>query len=101
MGTSSFAVGTYGKNAARVTMSSTLRTSGNHTTTTTASNIQVAAADITLASGEIIEVYASVAMRIRFGGIAATTTTGFYIPAAEKRWFECNDPGTVSIADVA
>jgi hypothetical protein len=101
MGTASFAVGTYGKVASRLVMSSTLRTSGAYSTTTSATNLEDAVGDIVLASGEILEIYVDEAMRLSFGGVPATASTGLYIPAGETRWYECNNPGTVSIIDVA
>jgi hypothetical protein len=104
MGTASFTVGQYARNrgtGAGIVMSSTVRTSGAYATSTSASNLEDAGGDITMASGELLEIYADEAMRVRFGGVAATATTGFLIPAEETRWYECNDPGLVSIIDVA
>ena len=99
MGTASFSVGTYGKNASRAVTPSEGVTSGAHTSSGTASNLSDGS-DIIMASGQLLQVHASVAMRIRFGGTAATITTGHYIPAGEQREFECNAPGAVSIIDV-
>ena len=102
MGTASFSVGTYGRRLdAGTVLSSEVKTSGAHTTTTSASNIEDASGDITMSAGQILQVYADEAMRIRFGGTAATATTGHYIPAGVQREFECTEPGTVSIIDVA
>lgn len=104
MGIASFSVGTYGRvrGAGPASIySSRVRTSGAYTTSTSASNLEDAGGDITLASGEVLQVYADEAMRIRFGGTAATSTTGHYIPAGVQAEFECNDPGLVSIIDVA
>ena len=104
MGTASFTVAAYAKTrgaGAATILSSNLRTSGAHTTSTTASNIEDATADIIMASGVVMEIHADEAMRIRFGGVAATASTGFYIPANETRRIECNNPGTVSAIDVA
>jgi len=103
MGTASFSVGTYGKrrgSGAATVMSSVVRTSGAHTTSTSASLLSDGG-NVTLSSGEVLQVYADEAMRIRFGGTAATASTGHYIPAGAQREFECNEPGTVSIIDVA
>jgi hypothetical protein len=104
MGTASFSVGTYarirGGGAANV-LSSRHRTSGAYTTSTSATNLEDAGGDITMASGEVIQIHADEAMRIRFGGVAATASTGHYIPAGAQVEFECNDPGLVSIIDVA
>jgi hypothetical protein len=104
MGTASFSVAKYGHNrgaGAGTVISSTIRTSGAYTTSTSASNLEDAGGDITLGSGEVLQIYADEAMRIRFGGTAATASTGHYIPAAAQVEIECNDPGLVSVIDVA
>ncbi len=105
MGTASFHVGRYAHNRGSgpgTVISSTVRVSGAFTTSTTAANLQDSTApNVTLASGEILQVYADEAMRVRFGGTAATVSTGIYIPAGQQIEIECNDPGLVSIIDVA
>lgn len=103
MGTASFSVGSYGQSRGQspAVMSSYVRTSGAHTTSTTASFAEDGSGDIELAVGEIISIHASEAMRVRFGGTAATASTGHYIPANETRKFEAADSGKVSIIDVA
>jgi hypothetical protein len=104
MGVASFSVGRYGRvrgGGPATVISSTVRTSGAYATTTSASNLENAGGDITLASGEVLQIHADEAMRIRFGGVAATASTGHYIPAGQQVEFEVNDPGTVSIIDVA
>ena len=105
MGTASFSVGKYarirGSGPASI-ISSNVRVSGAFTTSTSAGTLQDStAANVTLASGEVLQIYADEAMRIRFGGTAATASTGHYIPAGAQVEFECNDPGTVSIVDVS
>lgn len=83
-------------------MSSQVRVSGAFTTALTAANLQDStAANVTLGAGEVLIIHADEAMRIRFGGVAATASTGHYIPAGAQLEFEVNDPGTVSIVDVA
>lgn len=104
MGVASFSVGAYGRirgSGAPVVLSSVVRASGAHTTSTTASNMADGGGAITCASGEIVQIHASVAMRVRFGGVPATVATGHYIPAGIQVEFECDEPGTVSIVDVA
>lgn len=106
MGTAPFSVGTYAKSGSRVIMASTLITSGAYTTSTSASNLEDAGGDITVGIGQVIQIYADEAMRIRFGGTAtvaaaATATVGHYIPAGEQREFEVAESGFVSIIDVA
>lgn len=104
MGTASFSVGKYATNrgsAAGTILSSFVRTSGAYTTSTSATNIEDASGDITLAVGDVIQIHADEAMRVRFGGTAATASTGHYIPASSQVEFECNEAGTVSIIDVA
>ncbi len=105
MGTASFHVGKYARNrgaGAATVISSNVRVSGAFTTSTSAANLEDSTnTDITMGVGEVLQVYADEAMRIRFGGTAATASTGLYIPAGVQREFECNDAGTVSIIDVA
>ena len=105
MGTANFHVGTYartrGAGAASIA-STNVRVSGAHTTTTSASTLTDSTATaVTLASGEVIKITPSVAMRVRFGGVAATATTGIYLASGESEWLECDNPGTVSIIDLA
>lgn len=76
-------------------------TSGAHTSSTSASNIEDASGDIVMSVGQIIQVHADEAMRIMFGSVAATASVGHYIPAGEQREYECNAGGFVSIIDVA
>lgn len=40
-------------------------------------------------------------MRIRFGGAAATSSTGQYLPAGIPIDIECTEPGLVGVVDVA
>ena len=105
MGTASFHVGKYGRirGAGPATViSSGVRVSGAFTTSIAAASLKDSTtADVTLASGEVIQVHADEAMRVSFGGVAATASTGIYIPAGSQREIECNDPGLVSIIDVA
>lgn len=104
MGTASFCVSKYARNrgaGAATVISSDLRTSGAHTTSGTASNIEDALGDIIMAQGEVLQIHADEAMRIRFGGTAATASTGLLIPAGLQVEIECNNPGLVSIIDVA
>lgn len=104
MGTASFSVANYGRTrgtGAATVISSRVRTSGQFTTSGTADNIEDAGGDISMASGEVLRIHADEAMRVSFGAIAATTTTGHYIPAGVSVDYECEDPGVVSIIDVA
>jgi hypothetical protein len=105
MGTASFSVSTYGRvrgSGPATVISSRIRVSGAFTTSTSAANLQDSApADVVMSSGEVLQIHASVAMRIRFGGVAATASTGHYIPAGAQVEIECNDAGLVSIRDVA
>ena len=105
MGTCSFHIGDYDKrrgSGAATVVSSSVRVSGAFTTSTSAATLKDSTAtDVTMASGEVIQVYADEAMRVRFGGTAATASTGLYIPAGAQVEIECNEPGTVSIIDVA
>lgn len=104
MGTASFSVtkrapgrGTGGSDM----LSSTVITSGAFTTSVTPANLEDGSGDITLSAGQILRIHASEAMRVNFGGTAATASTGHYIPAAGTVDIECEDAGLVSIVDVA
>lgn len=80
--------------------SSHVRLSGQDAITTV-ENLEDASGDITLAAGDVLTVHASAAIRIRFGGVAATGTTGHYVPAAAQTSFEIErgDEGTVSVIE--
>lgn len=101
MGTASFAIVNYSRGPQSSLPKSEIRTSGAYTTSTTASNLEDGSGDITMSVGEILEIHADEAMRVRFGGTAATASTGFYVPADVQRWIECTEAGNVSIVDVA
>jgi len=99
MGTLSFSVTDYARRGESI-QSTKYVTGGAHTTSTTASNLSDGAT-VSLAKGQVLIAYADEAMRIRFGGVAATASTGHYIPAGQQREFECFDAGNVSVIDVA
>jgi hypothetical protein len=105
MGVASFHVGKYGRirGAGPATViSSDVRVSGAFTTSTSAANLEDSTAtDIIMAVGEILQIHSDEAMRVRFGGVAATASTGLYIPATAQREIECDEAGLVSIIDVA
>lgn len=101
MGTASFSVGKYGRHLSAPLLGTDVKTSGAFTTSTAAANLEDAGGDITLAAGDVIQIHADEAMRVRFGGTSATASTGHYIPAGAQVEFECADPGFVSIIDVA
>ena len=98
MATVDFVVTRYGRNrgsGASTVRSSYVRLSGRDAITTV-ENVENAGGDITLSAGEVFAVHVSAAMRISFGGVAATATTGHYIPAATMMEIEVDAPGTVS-----
>ena len=104
MGTASFSVGKYAKSrgtGGTNVLSSDTRTSGAFVTSGTAANIEDASGDIEMGLGEVLQVHADEAMRVVFGGTAATASTGLYIPASTQVEIECGNSGTVSIIDVA
>lgn len=72
MGTASFSVGRYGRTrgtGAASVMSTNIRVSGAFTTSTSAASLQDSTAtNVTLSAGEVIQIHADEAMRIRFGG---------------------------------
>jgi hypothetical protein len=83
-------------------MSSRVRLSGQDTITT-AENIENASGDITLAAGDVFCILADANMRVRFGGVAATATTGHIVPANQHCAFEIDgrDAGTVSAIEAS
>lgn len=87
MGTLSYTVTNYGasRGQAPVLRGSAVRSSG----------------DITRGRGEVSAAYADEAMRLSFGGVAATAHVGHYIPAGELVEIECEQGGTVSVRDIA
>lgn len=101
MGTASFSVGRRSTGGDGNAMDSSVATSGAFTTSTTAAFIEDASGDIVMALGQILRIHADEAMRIRFGSVAATASTGHYIPAGVQTEFECSEYGKVSIIDVA
>lgn len=100
MGTLSFTVTEYGQRATTI-QSTLLATSGAHTTTTTASNVQDAAGSVLLKPGQVFMCFADEPMRVNFGNLAATATVGHFIPASTPMWLECRDAGLISAIDVA
>lgn len=101
MGTASFSVGKYSRGPQSSLMRGEVVTSGAYTTSTTASNLEDAGGDITMSVGQVLQVHADEEMRIRFGGVAATASTGHFIPSGQQTEYECTEAGTVSIIDVA
>ena len=98
MATVDFTVTQYGRSrgsAAGTIRSSKVRTSGQDTITT-AENIEDASGDIVLSVGEVFAVHSDLPLRVSFGGIAATGTTGHYIPGDVLVEIEVADAGFVS-----
>lgn len=101
MATVDFTVTRYSKGMSAGTIrSSHIKTSGQDAITT-AENLEDASGDITLAAGDVIALHCSAAMRVAFGGTAATGTTGHYIPATTLIEIECEHPGTVSMIEAS
>lgn len=63
---------------------------------TTVENLQDSIGPISLAAGSVFTIYSDENLRISFGGVAATATSGLFIPANTLRQFEVTAPGTVS-----
>lgn len=70
---------------------------------TTVENLENAGGDITLAAGDVLILHSSAAIRVAFGGTAATGTTGHYVPANQLVEFECHgdDAGNVSVIEAS
>lgn len=80
--------------------SSYVRISGQDTITTV-ENIENASGDISVVPGEVLAIHTDRALRISFGGVAATSTTGHYIPASTLVEIEVADAGAVSAIEAA
>lgn len=82
-----------------------LVTSGEHTTSTTASNVTDGAAGagsaITAVKGDIFYAKGDEDMRVAFGGQTATATFGHIFLADTPRDIEVPASGTISVVDVA
>lgn len=68
---------------------------------TTVENLEDASGDISLSPGDYIEISTSADIRVRFGGTAATATTGFLVTSAAPRGFLVgpDEGGTVSVIE--
>lgn len=103
MATVDFTVTEYARSrggGAATLRSSRLRTSGQDAITTV-ENIEDAVGDIVLQVGEVFAIHSSAALRVSFGGVAATATTGHYIPASQMIEIEVADSGTVSAIEAS
>jgi hypothetical protein len=101
MGTISFSVGKYARASNSSILSTEVMTSGTFGTSTSAQVLQGGAGIVELTIGQVIQLFASEDLRISFGGIAATASTGHFVPSGAQREFECRHAGTVSVVDVA
>lgn len=79
-------------------ISSRYRTSGSDDITTV-ENLEDGSGDISMLVGEILRIHSSAAIWIRFGGSAAASGTGIYIPAEETTEIEAHDAGAVSVVE--
>lgn len=79
--------------------------SGNHTSSTSASNLTDGAAGggsaVTAPVGTVLRVVCDELARVRIGGVAATATSGFLLQAGVAREIEITDAGTISVIDEA
>jgi hypothetical protein len=107
MGTVRWDAGAYGRvrgNAA-ATVIGRFYTSGNHTSSTTASNITDGAAgagdEITFPVGLVLRITCDELARVVIGGGTATATSGFLLRPDEVRDIEITDAGKVSVIDEA
>ena len=94
--------GRYGGNPGRGNIVSTkFRTSGAHTTSTSASNLEDAGGDVTAQAGEILIITPTEAMWMNAGSGTAAIGTGLYLEAGQTAIVEIEETGTVSVIDVA
>ena len=104
MGTLNFTVGSYARtrgNGPATLISTSLRTSGSHTTSTTAANVQVSAQDVSLSAGDVFRAVIDEPAWVRFSGNTAAVGTGFYMRADIEYEWECESPGAISVIDVS
>lgn len=107
MGTATFDITKYAKirGTGAASVCGELVDSGAHTTTTIASNLTNGAAGagsaITAVKGDVLHIQADEAMRVAFGGVAATATSGHVLFASESRDIEIPESGLISLIDVA
>lgn len=94
MATVDFTVTSYGRRAGTI-RSSSVQTSGQDAITTV-ENIEDGSGDINVGAGSVFAVHSDAALRISFGGVAATGTTGHYIPASTLVEIEVTEAGPVS-----
>ena len=82
-----------------------LHTSGNHTTSTSASNLTDGAAGsgsaVTAPVGAILRIVCDEIARVQVGGVAATATSGYLLEPDVARDIEISESGTISIIDEA
>lgn len=107
MGTVRWDAGKYGRNRGQgaATVVGEYYNGGNHTSSTTASNITDGAVgdgdEITFPVGVVLNISCDELARVRIGGVAATATSGFLLQAGVARDIEITTPGKVSIIDEA
>lgn len=79
--------------------------SGNHTSSTSASNITDGAAGggsaVTAAVGQVLNITCDELARVQIGGVAATATSGFLLQAGVAREIAITAGGTISVIDEA
>ena len=107
MGTATFDITKYGRNrgTGAGNVPGAFVASGAHTTTTTASSLTDGAAGagsaITGVAGDVIHIAVDEDMRVQFGGVAATATSGYLLTSSAIRDIEIPASGAISIVDVA
>ena len=101
MATINFHVTEYGRkkgNGAATLAATDFRASGQDIITTV-ENLEDASGDITVYPGEVLVLHSTAAMRFRVDGVAATSTTGVYLPADAQREYEVSAESTVSMVE--
>jgi predicted extracellular nuclease len=107
MGTVRWDLASYGKNrgSGAATVIGEFTTSGNHTSSTTASDITDGAAGagsaVTAAVGDVLHITCDELARVVIGGGTATATSGFLLQPDIARDIEITTAGTISVIDEA
>lgn len=107
MGTARWDLAKYAKNrgSGAASVVGELNTSGNHTTSTTASNLTDGAAGagsaVTAPIGYVLHITCDELARVQIGGGTATATSGYLLQPDVARDIEITEEGTISIIDEA
>lgn len=103
MGTAIFAISKYGDKSQK--LRGRLVASGDHNTSTSATNLTDGAAGggsaVTATKGDVLTIRTDTTARVHFGGLTATATVGQPVFVDETTDLEIPASGAISIIDLA